>query len=152
VNATLALSSACLVVGGLLLRAHALANRRPSLAVRLARARGEHPAEGENPLAAGVPKWARVWWERIEALYAERLHRAGREETPGQFILKKLLLAVAVPFVPLLPYSAAVQHAPSPPVVLVLAVTGFMVPDLVLRSEVQQRREALFWTCPKLCP
>jgi Flp pilus assembly protein TadB len=147
-NVTLALSSLCLVVGGLLLRAHALSNRRPSLAVRLARARGEH-VEEENPLAVGVPKWAREWWERIEAFYAERLHRAGREETPGQLMLKKLLLAVAVPFVPLLPYSVAVQHAPSLPVVLVLAAAGFMAPDLVLRSETQQRREALFLDLPE---
>lgn len=148
-NATLALSSACLVVGGLLLRAHMLANRRPSLAVRLARARGEHPTASENPLAVGVPNWARVWSERIGLLYAERLHRAGREETAGQFMLKKLLLAVAVPFVPLLPYSVAVQHAPSLPIVLVLAVAGFMVPDLVVRSEAQQRREALFLDLPE---
>jgi Flp pilus assembly protein TadB len=149
VNATLALSSLCLVVGGLLLRAHALANRRPPLAVRMARARGELPAGQENPLAAGVPAWARVWVERIGAVYEERLRRAGRKETPGQFMLKKLLLAFAVPFVPLLPYSVAAQRAPSVPVVLVLAVAGFFLPDLVLRSEVGQRREALFLDLPE---
>jgi tight adherence protein C len=149
VNATLVFSSLCLVVGGLLLRAHALSNRRPSLAVRLARARGELPSGQENPLAVGVPEWAHVWGARLGALYDEQLRRAGRGETPGQFLLKKLLLAVAVPFVPLLPYSVAVQHAPSLPVVLLLAVAGFFVPDLVLRSEAQQRREALFLDLPE---
>lgn len=147
-NVTLLFSSLCLVVGGLLLRAHALSNRRPSLAVRLARARGELPAD-ENPLAAGVPEWARVWAGRVDVFYGDRLRLAGRGETPGQWMLKKLLLAFAVPFVPLLPYSVAVQHAPSPPVVLVLALAGFFLPDVVLRSEAQQRREALFLDLPE---
>jgi tight adherence protein C len=149
VNGTLALSSLCLVVGGLLLRAHALSQRRPSLAVRIARARGELPARQESPLAAGVPEWARAWAERIGAYYEERLRRSGRDETAGQFLLKKLLLAFAVPFVPLLPYSVAVQRAPSSPVVLVLALAGFFLPDLVLRSEAGQRREALFLDLPE---
>lgn len=148
-NATLALSSVCLVVGGLLLRAHALANRRPSLAVRLARARGELSAGQESPLAAAVPAWALAWVGRIGAFYEGRLHQAGRSETPGQWMLKKLLLAFAVPFVPLLPYSVAVQHAPSLPVVLVLALAGFFLPDLVLRSEAGRRREALFLDLPE---
>jgi tight adherence protein C len=138
-----------LVVGGLLLRAHVLSNRRPSLAVRLARARGELSAGQESPLAVGVPDWARAWGARIGSLYAEQLRRASRGETPGQFLLKKLLLAFAVPFVPLLPYSVAAQHAPALPVVLVLAIAGFFVPDLVLRSEAQQRREALFLDLPE---
>ena len=51
--------------------------------------------------------------------------------------------------VPLLPYSFAVQHAPLFPVVLVLAAAGFFLPDLVLRSEVGQRREALFLDLPE---
>jgi len=150
VNATLALCSLCLVVGGLLLRTHALSRRRPSLAVRLARARGEELTIGqESTLAAGVPEAVRVWVERVSAFYEGWLRRAGRRETPGQFLLKKLLLAFAVPFVPLLPYSVAVQHSPSLPVVLVLAVAGFFLPDLVLRSEAQQRREALFLDLPE---
>lgn len=148
-NATLTLSSLCLVVGGLLLRAHALSRRRPSLAVRLARARGELPASQESPFTAGAPEWARIWVERVSAFYEGRLRQAGRREAPGEFLLKKLLLAFAVPFVPLLPYSAAVQHAPSLPIVLVLAAAGFFLPDLVLRSEAQQRREALFLDLPE---
>jgi hypothetical protein len=54
-NVTLALSSLCLVVGGLLIYAHVLSQRRPSLAVRLARARSEQPPEAPNPLAASAP-------------------------------------------------------------------------------------------------
>ncbi len=37
------------------------------------------------------------------AIYEGRLRQAGRSEAPGQLFLKKLLLAFAVPFVPLLP-------------------------------------------------
>jgi tight adherence protein C len=81
--------------------------------------------------------------------YEARLHQAGRSETTEQLILKKLLLAFAVPFVPLLPYAAAVQHAPPVVLVFVLAAVGFFVPDLVLRSEARQRREALFLDLPE---
>jgi len=149
VNVTLALSSVCLVVGGLLIYAHVLSQRRPSLAVRLARARGEQSPVAENPLAASVPAWARTWSERARVFYEVRLHQAGRSETAEQLVLKKLLLAFAVPFVPLLPYAAAVQHAPPVVLVFVLAVVGFFVPDLVLRSEARQRREALFLDLPE---
>jgi hypothetical protein len=149
VNVGLALSSLCLVVGGLLIYAHVLSQRRPSLAVRLARARGEQPPVAENPLAASLPEWARVWGERVRVFYEGVLRAAGRSETPRQLLLKKLLLAFAVPFVPLLPYTAAVQHSPPVVLVVILAVAGFFVPDLVLRSEAQRRREALFLDLPE---
>ncbi len=150
-NGTLALCSICLVVGGLLLYAHTLSRRRPSLAVRMARARGEHPATlgQENPLAASLPESVGVWSERIRAIYEGWLSQAGRSETPRQFFLKKLLLAFAVPFVPLLPYAAAVQHPPSIVLVLILAVVGFFAPDLALRTEARERREALFLDLPE---
>lgn len=148
-NVTLALSSLCLVVGGLLIYAHVLSQRRPSLAVRLARARGEQPAGAANPLAASLPAWVRTWSGRARAFYETQLRQAGRGETAEQLILKKLLLAFAVPFVPLLPYAAAVQHAPPVVLVFVLAVVGFFVPDLVLRAEARQRREALFLDLPE---
>ncbi len=148
-NVTLALCSLCLVVGGLLLYAHVLSQRRPSLAVRLARARGEQPPGAASPLAASVPGWVRTWSERARVSYEAELRQAGRSETAEQLILKKLLLAFAVPFVPLLPYAAAAQHAPPVLLVFVLAVVGFFVPDLVLRSEARQRREALFLDLPE---
>lgn len=148
-NGTLIVCSLCLVVGGLLLCVHVLSGRRPSLAVRLARARGETPTVPQGGLAAAAPDWVRVWAQRIGAFYEERLRRAGRRETTNQFLLKKLLLCFAVPFVPLLPYAVAVQHAPSAAIVLLLAAAGFFVPDLVLRSEAQQRREAIFLELPE---
>ena len=148
-NVTLALCSLCLVLGGLLIYAHVLSQRRPSLAVRLARARGEQPADAASPLAGSVPGWVRTCAERAGAFYAGLLHRAGRTETPEQLILKKLLLALAAPFVPLLPYSVAVQHAPPVALVLLLALAGFFLPDLVLRSEASQRREAIFLDLPE---
>lgn len=148
-NGTLIFCSLCLVVGGLLLCVHVLSGRRPSLAVRLARARGELPTVHENPLAAAAPEWVRVWAQRIGAFYEERLRRAGRREPTSQFLLKKLLLCVAAPLVPLLPYSVAVQHAPSSAIVLLLAAGGFLVPDLVLRSEAQRRRETIFLELPE---
>jgi hypothetical protein len=46
--------------------------------------------------------------------------------------------------VPLLPYAAATGRLPSAGVLLVLALAGFFVPDLLLRSEVNRRREAIF--------
>jgi tight adherence protein C len=100
-------------------------------------------------LGASVPDPAREWFARVSAFYEDWLRRAGRDETPGQFLLKKLVLAFAAPFVPLLPYSVAVQHAPSLIVVLILAVAGFFVPDLMLRSWARERREALFLDLPE---
>jgi tight adherence protein C len=149
-NLALLFSSVCLVAGGLLLVVHALSRRRPSLKVRLARAEGQLPAVSVGSLAgAGLPEPLREWSERIRLGYEERLRRAGRSETASQFLLKKLLLTVAVPVVPLLPYAAAVQHPPSVVIVVVLAAAGFAVPDLVLRSEATQRREAIFLDLPE---
>jgi Flp pilus assembly protein TadB len=148
-NAALVLCSVCLVLGGLLIRAHALSRRRLPLAVRVARARSEVPSSAENKLALGVPDWARRLTMRASAFYEDSLRRAGRSEAPSRLLLKKLLLAFAVPFIPLLPYSVTVQHAPSVLLVLVLAIVGFSVPDLVLRSEARQRREALFLDLPE---
>lgn len=148
-NVTLALCSLCLVVGCLLIYAHVLSQRRPSLAVRLARARGEQPSGAGNPLAGSVPDWVRAWSERVRVFYEVRLHQAGRSETPGQWTARKLLLAIAVPLVPLLPYAAAVQHAPPVVLVVLLAVAGFFLPDLVLRAEASRRREAIFLDLPE---
>ena len=150
-NVVLALCSVCLVAGGLLLTVHFVSQRRPSLPVRLARARGELPAAATTTglAGAGVPESVRVWSERVRVGYEQRLRLAGRGETPGQLIAKKLLLAFAVPFVPLLPYAAAVRHSPSPGVVLVLALAGFLLPDLVLRGQARDRREAIFLDLPE---
>lgn len=149
-NVVLALSSLCLIAGGLLLVAHILARRRPSLPVRLARARGELSEVAPGSLAGvGLPESWRAHAERIRGGYEQRLRRAGRSETVAQLIVKKLLFTVAVPLVPLLPYSVAVRHAPSLVLVVVLAVVGFFIPDLVLRSEITQRRQEIFLDLPE---
>src|SRR5205085_11305249 len=61
----------------------------------------------------------------------------------------KVLLAVASPLVPLLPYVAATGRLPSAGVLLLLALAGFFVPDLILRSEIKRRREAIFLDLPE---
>lgn len=146
-SGTLAFSSLCLIAGGLLITVHVLARRRPSLQVRLARSEGQAAQAGA--LAGDVPDALQEWVGRALAGYEQRLKRAGRDETARLFALKKLLLAVAVPLVPLLPYSAAAHHLPSPIIALALAVLGFFVPDLVLRSEAEQQREAIFLDLPE---
>lgn len=149
-NVVLLLSSLCLIAGGLLLLVHVLATRRPSLQVRLARSEGQAIPETVGRLVSGsAPERLSLLAERIFAGYEERLRRAGRRETVKEFVQKKLLLMVAVPFVPLLPYSVAVQHPPSPLLVVALAVLGLFVPDLVLRSEAARRREAIFLDLPE---
>jgi tight adherence protein C len=147
VNAALLFCSVCLVAGGLLLCEHVLSRRRPALAARLARAHGIR--EATLGAATGIPEPVRAWTARACVSYARQLRRAGKSEAAEQFLVKKLLLAFAVPFVPLLPYAAAADQLPSPAVVLVLAVAGFWLPDLALRAEARQRREALFLDLPE---
>jgi tight adherence protein C len=149
VSAALFFSSLCLVAGGLLLAVHVRSRRRPSLQVRLARAEGQPAVGMPGSLVGEVPEPLHALSERILTGYDDRLRRAGRSEAASLLVLKKLLLAVAVPLVPLLPYSATVGHLPSPVMVLALAVVGFFVPDLVLRSEAGQRREAIFLDLPE---
>jgi hypothetical protein len=150
VNPVLVLSSICLIAGGMLLVQHVLSHRRAPLWVRMARARGEAIRVQES-LTAGtsIPEPMRVWAERIRVDYEGWLRRSGRSETVRELLGKKVLLAFAVPFVPLLPYSVAVQHAPSLVMVCVLALVGFFLPDVVLRSEARQRREAIFLDLPE---
>jgi pilus assembly protein TadC len=149
-SAALLFCSACLILGGLLLCEHVLSRRRPALAARLARARGARTvAQGAGFGGASVPEPVHAWSQRLRAGYESRLRKAGKDEAPGLFFAKKLLLAFAVPVVPLLPYAAATGKLPSAAVVLVLAVAGFFLPDLALRAEIKQRREALFLDLPE---
>jgi pilus assembly protein TadC len=149
-NAALLFCSVCLVVGGLLLCEHVLSRRRPALAARLARAQGaKQVAHGAGFVGSGVPEPVLVWTARLRASYEARMRKAGKSETVGLFFTKKALLAFAVPFVPLLPYAAAAGQLPSAAVVLVLAVAGFLLPDLALRAEIKQRREAVFLDLPE---
>ena len=144
-NAVLLFASACLVAGGLVL-AYAYAVRRPALAVRLARAEGaEAGRPGERALTLELPSWLSA----LRASYERQLRQAGDRKTLGRFLGHKLLVALALPLVPLLPYAATTGRLPSAGVLLLLALAGFFVPDLLLRSEVKRRREAIFLDLPE---
>jgi tight adherence protein C len=145
VNAVLLLSSSCLVGGGLLL-AYAYASRRPGLAIRLARAEGAQPSALEG---RGISLEPPAWLSRLRAFYESDLRQADSQKTLGRFLAEKALVAVALPLVPLLPYAAATGRLPSAGVLLLLALAGFFAPDLVLRSKVTRRREAIFLDLPE---
>jgi tight adherence protein C len=145
VNAVLLFSSASLVVGGLLVT-YAYAFRRPTLAVRLAQAEGASASRlGARGLGLELPPWL----FGLQASYERDLRQAGGRKTLGRFLAEKVLVALASPLVLLLPYAAATGRLPSAGVLLLLAAAGFFVPDLVLRSEVKRRREALFLDLPE---
>jgi Flp pilus assembly protein TadB len=144
-NTTLLLSSGSFVLGGLLLVAHVLTGRREPLAVRLARVEGRLGELGTHGPTLQLPGFLVGMHER----YARDLRRAGGEKTLRRFLADKALLAFAVPFVVLAPYAAATAHMPSLALVVLLAGGGFFVPDLVLRQQVKQRREAIFLDLPE---
>ena len=146
-NAALALSSLCLVAGGLVL-AYAYAFRRPSLAARLARSRGagSQGSLGSPFLPAELPSWL----SRLRASYECGLRQAGGRKTLSRFLGHKMLVALAGPLVLLLPYAAATGRLPTIVVLFLLAVGGFFVPDLALRSDVKRRQEAIFLDLPEV--
>ena len=146
-NLLLALSSVCLVAGGLLLAHAYLAARRPALAVRLARAEGRAATRAPRPRSFDAEPPA--WLASVQETYERELRRAGGAKTLRRFLGEKALVAVAAPLVPLLPYVAATGRAPSPGVALLLVLAGFFVPDLALRAQVKQRREAIFLDLPE---
>lgn len=148
-NAALLFFSACLVVGGLLLGEHVLSRRRPALSTRLARAHGARHVVSGGLVGASVPDPVRAWHERVRVNYEGRLRRAGSGDTVGLLLTKKLLLAFAVPFLPLAPYAAVAYKLPPAIVMLGLAVLGFFLPDLSLRADAKHRREALFLDLPE---
>ncbi len=146
-NAVLLLSSACLVAGGLLL-AYAYAFRRPALAVRLARAEGLSTGR-VAACGLGLGLETPAWLSGLRASYERDLRQVGGRKTLARFLAHKALVALAVPLVALLPYAAASGRLPSAGVLLLVALAGFFVPDLMLRSEVKRRREAIFLDLPE---
>jgi Flp pilus assembly protein TadB len=144
-NTTLLLSSVSLVIGGLLLVAHVLAGRREPLAVRLARIEGRLGELGTRGATLQLPDWMVRWRES----YERDLRRAGGEKTMRRFLAEKLLLAFATPFVVLAPYATATARMPSLALVVLLAIGGSFLPDLLLRQQVKQRREAIFLDLPE---
>jgi tight adherence protein C len=145
VNAVLVFWSVCLVVGGLVL-AYAHVNRRLPLATRLARSAG---AAGHRPIGEGLGLELPSWLDGVRSSYERDLREAGSHKTLARFLLEKALVAVAAPLVLVLPYGAAAGRLPSAGVLLLLAVGGFFVPDLVLRSEVKRRHESIFLDLPE---
>ena len=144
-NTALFLSSLCLVSGGLVL-AYAYLVRRPSLAARLARAEGADTGEPLGHVVAGALP-SRL--SGLRASYARDLRQAGGHKALARFLAHKALVALAVPLVVVLPYAAAAGRLPSAAVLLLLALAGFFLPDLALRSEVKRRREAIFLDLPE---
>jgi tight adherence protein C len=146
VNTTLFLSSVSFVVGGLLLVAYVLVGRREPLAVRLARVEGRLSSVGaRNTTPLQLPGWL----IGLREGYERDLRRAGGEKTMRRFLGEKALIGLAAPFVVLAPYAAATAQLPSLALVVLLAVAGFFVPDLLLRQQVKQRREAIFLDLPE---
>jgi tight adherence protein C len=146
VNTTLFLSSVSFVVGGLLLAAHVLAGRREPLAVRLARVEGRLSSVGAR---STTPLQLPGWLIGLREGYERDLRRAGGEKTMRRFLGEKALVGLAAPFVILAPYAAATAQLPSLALVVLLAVAGSFVPDLLLRQQVKQRREAIFLDLPE---
>lgn len=144
-NTTLLLSSVSLVLGGLLLVWHVLAGRREPLAVRLARVEGRLGELGAHGATLQLPGLL----VGLRESYARDLRRAGGEKTLRRFLAEKALLAFAAPFVVLAPYAAATTRMPSLALVVLLAIGGSFVPDLWLRQQVKQRREAIFLDVPE---
>ena len=144
-SGVLLLSSVCLVTGGLVL-VHAYVFRRPTLATRLARAGGAGvSAPVRERLGVELPSWL----SGVRGSYERGLRQAGGRKTLGRLFTEKLLVACAMPVVLLLPYVAAAGRLPSTALLLLPAVAGFFFPDLLLRSEVNQRREAIFLDLPE---
>ena len=141
---TLVLSTLALLAGCLLLSIHVLIDRRAPLLVRLARAEGIGEPWLERWSAVPVPDWL----ARVRSGYERELRRAGGDKSLRKLVQEKLLLAFAAPFVVLAPYAAATGRVPTPILVVLLAVAGSFVPDLLLRQEVKRRRESIFLDLP----
>lgn len=148
-SATLLLSALALVAGGLLLAHGLVAASRPALAARLDRTGTS--LRNRTRLGAGVAIDARLGrdLEGLRTRYEHSLRQAGGGKTVGRLLGQKALLAAAFPLVPLLPYAAATGRLPSAGFALALAVLGFFVPDLALRSAVRRRREEIFLDLPE---
>ena len=144
-NTTLLLSSVSFVIGGVLLVVHVLAGRREPLVVRLARVEGRIGELGAHGSTLQLPGWL----VGLRASYERDLRRAGGGKTLRRFAADKALLAFAAPFVVFAPYAAATGRLPSLALVVLLAIGGSFVPDLLLRQQAKQRREAIFLDLPE---
>jgi tight adherence protein C len=149
VNLTLALSTLCLVAGGLLIAASTLAPRRPALATRLDWGRHARSDLGASVAAVGLQVADLPWIETTRSSYRRRLRMAGADKTLGRLLAEKAAFATVAPLVVLMLYAAATGRLPSLAVLVVAVLVGFVVPDLALRSEVKRRRETIFLDLPE---
>jgi tight adherence protein C len=149
VNLALALSTLCLVAGGLLIAGSMLAPRRPALATRLDWRRNTSPDFGVPVPTVGLQLADLPWIDTTRNTYLTRLRMAGADKTVGRLLAEKAAFAAVAPLVVVMLYAAATGRLPSLAVLAVAALVGFVVPDLVLRSEVKQRRETIFLDLPE---
>ena len=115
---------------------------------RLATARGELPAARR---LGGLPSFdleMPLWLTEQLRRYQRQLRLAGQGKTLSRFLLDKLAAAVALPLIPLLPYTTVTQRPPSLWLGLLLAGAGFFIPDLALREQVKRRRERVLFDLP----
>jgi tight adherence protein C len=149
VSTPLLLSGVSLVAGGLLVAYSVVAGRRPALAARLERAGAPVRSRARQGNRLTVDARLGREAEAVGARYERSLRQAGDGKTVVRLLAEKALLAIAFPLVPLLPYAAATGRLPSAGFALALAVVGFFVPDLALRSAVKRRREDIFLDLPE---
>jgi tight adherence protein C len=147
VNVTLLLSTLSFLAGGLMLAVHLLAPQRAPVAERLTSSRRRSPVSRNRSAAGGETSPSLL---RLRAFYEHELRRAGGGKTLRRLMQEKLLVALAAPFVLAAPFAAAVGRLPSPLLLVLLALSGFFLPDLLLRQEVKRRREQLFLDLPEL--
>jgi len=147
VNVTLLLSSLSFVAGGLLIAVHLLAPQRAPVAERLTTVRRSRPGSLNGGSARATSSSLLL---RLRAGYERDLRRGGGDKTLRRLLQEKLLVAFAAPFVLAAPYAAAVGRLPSPLLLVLLAVGGFFLSDLLLRHEIKQRQEQLFLDLPEL--
>ena len=145
----LLLSAVALVAGGLLVAYSVVAGRRPALAARLERAGAPVRSRAHQGNRLTVDARLGREAEAVGARYERSLRQAGDGKTVVRLLAEKALLAIAFPLVPLLPYAAATGRLPSAGFAVALAVIGFFVPDLALRSAVKRRREDIFLDLPE---
>jgi tight adherence protein C len=146
-NVTLLFSSLCLIAGGLLIAVHLLAPQRAPVAERLTTVRSaRHVSLTGDPFPILEPPLLR----RVRTLYERDLRGSGGKKTLRRLLQEKALVALAAPFVLAAPYAAAIGRLPSPLLLALLAVAGFFLPDLMLRHEINKRREQLFLDLPEL--
>jgi tight adherence protein C len=147
-NVTLLLSTLSFIAGGLLIAMHLLAPQRAPVAERLTSARHRRPLplDGRRRSSSATP----TWLLRLLSVYERELRQRGGGKTLRQLVKEKLLVAFAAPFVLAAPYAAAVGRLPSPLLLVLLALGGFFLPDLLLREEIKRRREQLFLDLPEL--